>query len=374
MKVTILYNGVHPSPGPMSKRLGLYERGLRASGVDAKIITSYRPAMSAISNYLSPFLIPFQVKKEHDQMLKASDVILVDGFNWFTYWLLGVWYGGKHRKLLYELNEKPGTVYTSRLLEFKPLKSIGLMLTKWSMKSFDGFVVISDPLEKFIEKQKKPAAKVVKLPIIIDTKERFQELEDEIPPHPYIIHTGALSQQKDGIVDIFKAFAEVCKEQGGKIHFYLGGSKNAPAGLWNEINEVIHANGIEANVHFLGLVFGDKLKTLQKNCLFLVLPKPDNEQNRNNFPTKLGEYLALERPVITTRVGDMGRYMRDGETALIVEPGNVPQIRSAMQKLLNDVSLSKRLGAAGREVAEKEFDFTILGKRLAEFCFRINDK
>ena len=116
------------------------------------------------------------------------------------------------------------------------------------------------------------------------------------------------------------------------------------------------------------------MKTLQKNCLFLVLPKPDNEQNRNNFPTKLGEYLALERPVITTRVGDMGIYMRDGETALIVEPGNVPQIRSAMQKLLNDVSLSKRLGAAGREVAEKEFDFTILGKRLAEFCFRINDK
>jgi glycosyltransferase involved in cell wall biosynthesis len=352
----------------MSKRLGLYVRGLQHAGVDASIVTTHRPAGSALSAYTNPFILPFQVKKEHDAVLKASDVILVDGFNWFTYFWLGAWYGGGKTKLLYELNEKPGTVYTSRLLELKPIKALGLMLTRWAMRSFDGFVVISEPLREFISAQKRPDARIVKLPIIIDTREPFTEVTSEIPPHPYIIHTGALSQQKDGIIDVFKAFAEVNARFNRKLHFYLAGSKDAPPGVWDEINKVIDDNQLKDNVHFLGMLFGDKLKTLQKNCLFLVLPKPDNEQNRNNFPTKLGEYLAFSRPVITSKVGDMGLFMRDGETALIVEPGNVAQIRDAMWKLLGDPALAEKLGAAGRQVAEQEFDYTILGTRLAEFC------
>jgi glycosyltransferase involved in cell wall biosynthesis len=372
MKVTVLYNGIHPSPGPMSKRLGLYVRGLQQAGVDAAIITTHRPAGSAISAYTNPFLIPFQVKKEHHALLKQSDVILVDGFNWFTYFWLGFWYGDGKRKLLYELNEKPGTVYTSRLLELKPVKALGMMLTRWSMKSFDGFVVISEPLREFINGQMKRTAKIVKLPIIIDTRESFQELPAEIPPHPFIIHTGALSQQKDGIIDVFKAFAEVNKQYDKKLHFYLAGSKDAPPGVWDEINKAVNDNQLQDNVHFLGMIFGDKLKTLQKNCLFLVLPKPDNEQNRNNFPTKLGEYLAFSRPVITSKVGDMALFMKNGETALIVEPGNVAQISDAMLRLLKDPSLVEKLGAAGRKVAEEEFDYTILGKRLADFCKTLN--
>jgi glycosyltransferase involved in cell wall biosynthesis len=240
------------------------------------------------------------------------------------------------------------------------------------MKCFDGFVAISDPLCQYIIKYKKPQAGIVKLPIIIDTRETFQELPEEIPPHPYFIHTGALSQQKDGIVDIFHAFAEVNKHYNNKLHFYLAGSKDAPVQVWDEITRTIQENNLSDNVHFVGLIFGDKLKTLQKNCLFLVLPKPDNEQNRNNFPTKLGEYLAFQRPVITSNVGDMGLFMRNEETALIVEPGNVAQISEAMLRLLGDTALAKRLGAAGHKVAEDEFDYTILGKRLADFCKSLN--
>lgn len=372
MKVVILFNGVHPSSNPMSKRLGLYMRGLQSAGVEVSIVTAPRSVGSVWATYSQPFFIPFQIKRKYHAELVKADVILVDGFNWFTYLWIGWWFGNGKRKLLYELNEKPGSVYTSRLLESQPIKAIGAFLTRWSMKSFDGFVVISEPLRQYISTVMKAGAGIVKLPIIIDTRDAFLELHGEIPPHPYIIHTGALSQQKDGIVDLFKAFVEVNKLYNKKLHFYVTGSKVAPPGIWEEINKSLDDNQLQDNVHFLGMISEDKLKTLQKNCLFLVLPKPDNEQNRNNFPTKLGEYLAFARPVISSSVGDMGLFMKDGETALIVEPGNVEQISAAMLKLLGDPALAQRLGAAGRKVAEEEFDYTILGKRLADFCKTLN--
>lgn len=372
MKVTILYNGVHPSPTPMSKRLGLYARGLQHAGVDADIVTTFKKTNGALSAYINPYIIPFAVIREHHNTLRRSNIILVDGFSWWTYLWLGAVYGRK-RKLVYELNEKPGHVYTSRLLELKPIKAAGLFLTRFSMKVFDGFVVISQPLCAFIADVKKKTAQTVIVPIIVDNNEPYTELKEEIPAHPYIIHTGALSQQKDGIVDIFNAFALVNRKIGNKLHFYLAGSKQAPPGVWDGINKAINDNALEGNVHFLGMIFGDKLKTLQKNCSFLVLPKPDNEQNRNNFPTKLGEYLSFSRPVITSRVGDMALYMIDGQNALLVEPGNAEQISEAMLRLMQDEGLAQRIGARGRTTSEQEFDFTNLGKKLAVFLRQLEN-
>jgi glycosyltransferase involved in cell wall biosynthesis len=356
----------------MSKRLALYERGLKEAGVDAVIVTTHRPANSAFSAYADPFIIPFHVRKQHHETLKSADVILVDGFNWFSFFWFGFWYGGGKRKLIYELNERPGTVYTSRLLELPPIKKIGLFLNKVSMKVFDGFIVISEPLREYIGSRKKADAQVVKLPIIIDTKEPFVEVQQEIPAHPYIVHTGALSQQKDGIVDVFRAFAKVNAQLGNVLHFYVAGKKNAPPGVLEEIDRVINAGGLKDNVHFIGVISEDTLRTLQKHCLFLVLPKPDNEQNRNNFPTKLGEFLAFSKPVITTPIGDMKYYMKQGESAIIVEPGNTDQIAEAMIRLMNDKALSERLGNAGKKLAEQEFDYAILGRRLADFCKTLN--
>ena len=371
MKVVILYNGIHPSPTPMSKRLGLYEKGLKYAGVEASLLTSVRKSNSSFFHYIDPFIIPFTVRRQHHRSLKNADVILVDGFNWFTYLWLGLWYRTGKRKLVYELNEKPGTVYTSRILEIKPIKYAGLVLNKISMCVFDGFIVISEPLRQFISERMNRDSKIVKLPIIIDVREPFNELSEEIPPHPYIIHTGALSQQKDGIIDVFKAFAKVNAQIGNTLHFYIAGSKDAPPGVKEEIDQIIEGTGLRNNIHYLGLIFGDKLKTLQKNCLFLVLPKPDNEQNRNNFPTKLGEYLAFSRPTITTRVGDMALFLKDGENAILVDHGNVDQISGAMLQLMTDKNLYKKIGDGGQQVAEHSFDYTILGQQLADFLYKL---
>lgn len=55
------------------------------------------------------------------------------------------------------------------------------------------------------------------------------------------------------------------------------------------------------------------------------------------------------RPVVTTGVGDLADAVDDGETGLVVPPGDVPALAGAITRLLLDPSLAGRLGTRGHE-------------------------
>ena len=56
----------------------------------------------------------------------------------------------------------------------------------------------------------------------------------------------------------------------------------------------------------------------------------------------------------------------DGETALLVEPGNVGELRAAILKLVESEELRKRLGATARETAEREHTWTRNAQRVLD--------
>lgn len=53
------------------------------------------------------------------------------------------------------------------------------------------------------------------------------------------------------------------------------------------------------------------------------------------------------RPVVSTDVGDLSEAVRDGETGLLVPPGDVSALAGALERLLLDPDLAARLGARG---------------------------
>jgi D-inositol-3-phosphate glycosyltransferase len=55
--------------------------------------------------------------------------------------------------------------------------------------------------------------------------------------------------------------------------------------------------------------------------------------------------------VVASAVGGLLDLVVDGETGLLVPPGDVAALRSALERLLGDADLRRRLGAAGREAA-----------------------
>jgi glycosyltransferase involved in cell wall biosynthesis len=70
---------------------------------------------------------------------------------------------------------------------------------------------------------------------------------------------------------------------------------------------------------------------------------------REGFGLACAEAMAHGKPVVASAVGGLLDLVVDGETGLLVPPGDPVALRAALERLLADAPLRRRLGAAGRE-------------------------
>lgn len=98
------------------------------------------------------------------------------------------------------------------------------------------------------------------------------------------------------------------------------------------------------------------------NCMDLfVLPSL-----HEGIPMVLLEALALNRPVVASRVGGIPEVVVHGTSGHLVEPGNLKELQDAIRLILHDRSYADRLGKAGRIRVEREFSATLMAKRTAD--------
>jgi glycosyltransferase involved in cell wall biosynthesis len=72
---------------------------------------------------------------------------------------------------------------------------------------------------------------------------------------------------------------------------------------------------------------------------------------REGFGVACAEAMAHGRPVVASAVGGLKELVVDGETGLLVPPADIGALRAALERLLADAALRRRLGAAARERA-----------------------
>jgi len=67
--------------------------------------------------------------------------------------------------------------------------------------------------------------------------------------------------------------------------------------------------------------------------------------------------MAYGRPVVATWVGGLADAVEDGVTGVLVPPRDPAALRAALERLLSDPDLRRRLGEAGREAAARRFSW-----------------
>jgi glycogen synthase len=101
-----------------------------------------------------------------------------------------------------------------------------------------------------------------------------------------------------------------------------------------------------------GFVPHDELQVLYARAAVVVCPS-----RREGFGVACLEAMAHARPVVVTRVGGLRDMVVDGETGIVVPPRDPPALRNALERLLADRDLRRRLGTAGRERARQRFSW-----------------
>ena len=121
----------------------------------------------------------------------------------------------------------------------------------------------------------------------------------------------------------------------------------------DEVEQIIRDAGKERQVIFAGHVDHKKVPGLLDACDILLSPHVPLEDGSDFFgsPTKLFEYMAMGKGIVASRLGQIGEVLVDEETALLVEPANVSELKNAILRLANSQELRERLGAAARRTA-----------------------
>jgi polysaccharide biosynthesis protein PslH len=87
---------------------------------------------------------------------------------------------------------------------------------------------------------------------------------------------------------------------------------------------------------------------------------------------KVLDGLASGRPVISTRAGAEGIPLRQGEQAILADGPD--EFAAAVATVLRDPGLAERIGASGRLLAEQEYDWHALGRRLESALQRLVER
>ena len=78
---------------------------------------------------------------------------------------------------------------------------------------------------------------------------------------------------------------------------------------------------------------------------------------REGLPNVVLEAMAMETPVVATRVAGVPRLVEDGQEGLVVTPGDDSQLVEALGRMLRQPELRARLGLAAREKIERDYSF-----------------
>jgi glycosyltransferase involved in cell wall biosynthesis len=230
---------------------------------------------------------------------------------------------------------------------------------------FDGFLLMTSNLIMHF-KYRFPNKLIAHIPMTVDLNRfKFKYPQAENLELKIITYVGHLNNKKDGMLFLLEAFSSAIK--------YLKEYKLLVCGYSNNENEIeifkktVERLGLKDNIIFNQKVENAKIPEILGMSSVLVLPRPHSLQAQNGFPTKLGEYLASGRPTIITNVGEISKYLIDGESTYISVPGNINSLSDNLIKVISDLKKAEKIGKNGRSIADKYFNNVKQTKKIIDF-------
>lgn len=173
---------------------------------------------------------------------------------------------------------------------------------------------------------------------------------------PYILFVGMLEPRKN-IPSLIKAFAAIKEKRDHKL--VIVGKKGW---LYGEIFALVQKLKIEEQVIFTGYVPDEDLPALYSAATCFVYPS-----FYEGFGIPIIEAMACGCPVITSNNSSMKEIA--GDAAIVVDPYNVKEIQNAIELLITDKVIRRKMEKQGVMQAKK-FSWEKMISKTKEVYYR----
>lgn len=179
-----------------------------------------------------------------------------------------------------------------------------------------------------------------------------------------ILFVGRLARRK-GVKEFIEHSMRDIVRQVPEVCFVIAGDNPTDSlthhdDVAGEIRQAIARLELSSHARLLGAISDDALVELYALCDLVVLPVLDLDADVEGFGMVALEAAAAGKPVVATRCGGIPDAVEDGESGILIEPGDYDGLTEAMVALLNNPQTAIAKGQFGRQRAQKSFTWSLV--------------
>ena len=212
------------------------------------------------------------------------------------------------------------------------------------LRKADGVVCITRQLKRFFAEKNVPENKIavehdaVDIKLFMDAPERNAcreklGLNRDRRIIGYIGRFETLGMEK-GITDLIRAMPSLLDDSQTEDALLL--CVGGPLSLLDQYRDTAAEYGVPTNVlRFVDRVPNTEVPLWIKACDVVTIPwRWTRFSAWYTSPLKLFEYMAAEVPIVASRLPSLEEVLRDGQTALLFEPGNAQDLAARLKDIL----------------------------------------
>lgn len=115
---------------------------------------------------------------------------------------------------------------------------------------------------------------------------------------------------------------------------------------------------------FTGFVERKKIPEMLAKADVLLAPFPNLPSLRYASNMKVFEYMAMQKPIIASEVGEMPRVLENGKAGYLTEPGNAKEIIGAIEEIMQNPRKAEAKAKLARKLAVEKYDWKKLAKKV----------
>lgn len=239
------------------------------------------------------------------------------------------------------------------------------LIKRWVLTKADAVSVVSQAIHDRLSPLVQHHTPIEIAPMGVDLFSRFVPAEISRETNT-LVFVGRLVEKK-GLDTLLRALPEVVAVRPGVNLLVVG---DGP--LRRSCENLARGLGVDDKVVFLGSVENSRLPDIFRRSSLAVLPfRSASDGDEEGLGLVTIEAMGCGLPVVVGDVPAVRDVVQHGRNGWLVESTNPGELSKAIERLLSDQTLAKRLATQARQYVLARFDWSVVANNYARLLIRL---